>query len=142
MTDTHLISGLVTKRAELGGEIAKLRRQLQALLNDLDAIGRVLLMVGYDKSPNAIKPIERRPGGHRDPFTHVLIDLLRETDGPMASSALVQLVMRAENQDESDHGAYLNANNDVRIALRRLRSKGIVERLGDGLECTWRLAQQ
>ncbi len=141
MAETHLISGLVTTRAELSGELERLRRQINAVQVDLVAIDRVLRVVGYSSTPSAIKPIERRPSGYRlGSSANMMVDILRETGQAFPHSDLTKLIMRANGRDDSDRNAYLVAHKRVGAILRQLRDKGIVKRLGEGAATTWCLA--
>lgn len=140
MAETHLISGLVTKRAELAGELAKLRRQIDALQADIIAVDRVLGIVGYSKAPSAIKPIERRPVGYRrGSSVNALVDMLREAEVALSSDDLTRMMIRANGRDDSDRNAYQALKKSVRLALWRLETKGVVDRLGEGVSATWRL---
>jgi hypothetical protein len=138
MAETHLISGLVAKRAETAGEIAKAIRALEALRADLAAIDRVLVIVGYDASPDSIKPVERRIArGRRGSSSNAILDLLREADKPMSSGDIA----RALGGADTDQASFIVTKKAVRLTLGRLRQKGLLERVGDGVGTVWKVAE-
>lgn len=139
MADTHLISGLVAKRAETAGEIAKTIRALDAMRADLAAIDRVLVMVGYEASPANIKPVERRATPYRrGSSSNAILDLLRESDKPMSSGEIA----RAIGSADTDQASFIVTKKAVRLTLGRLRQKGLLERVGDGGDTVWRIADE
>lgn len=56
MSETHVISALVTKRAELSGMMVDLDRRRAALKAKMNYIDHSLAIFGYRDPPRAIKP--------------------------------------------------------------------------------------
>lgn len=57
MTDTHVISALKTKRAELSGKLIDLDRQKAALRAQLRHVDHTLAIFGYGDPPRDIPPV-------------------------------------------------------------------------------------
>jgi hypothetical protein len=62
---SHIVAGLITKRAELAGVIAELERQRAQDRADLTHIDGVLRVLASDLDPETIKP-RRRLARHRE----------------------------------------------------------------------------
>jgi hypothetical protein len=57
MSETHVISALIAKRAELSGQMAALDKQKAALRLLINHIDHSLAIFGYKDPPRAIKPV-------------------------------------------------------------------------------------
>ena len=57
MSETHVISALIAKRAELSGQMAALDKQKAALKLMVNHIDHSLAIFGYKDPPKAIKPL-------------------------------------------------------------------------------------
>lgn len=57
MAETHVISALVAKRAELSGLMLDLDRRKAALRSQINHIDHSLAIFGYKDPPRAIKPV-------------------------------------------------------------------------------------
>jgi hypothetical protein len=60
MAETHVISGLVRKRAELSGELLAINRERRKVMDAIDKVDAVLVTMGYTGWPEAIKPRKRQ----------------------------------------------------------------------------------
>lgn len=58
MAETHVISALVAKRAELSGQMLDLDRRKAALRSQINHIDHSLAIFGYKDPPRAIKPVQ------------------------------------------------------------------------------------
>jgi hypothetical protein len=57
MSETHVISALITKRAELSGMMIDLERRKAALKSQLHHIDHSLAIFGYKDAPRYIRPV-------------------------------------------------------------------------------------
>ena len=134
-----VLHGLVRKRGELSGEVAKLRRQLALIQADIQAVDRCLVMLGYRHAPETIRPIERRQREARDfNVTAFILDVLRDAPEPVLSADIASMMMdRLCENDRSDEAIRRHALV-VLGALRSLKKRRLVTDSVDG----WRIADE
>lgn len=87
MTD-YMITGLVSKRAELAGDIERAQEALAKLVQDLGHIDTTLRIVAPDMTVEAIRPKAFRPPADlskRGEMTRMVLDILRTARGPMTT---------------------------------------------------------
>lgn len=134
-----VLHGLVRKRGELSGEVAKLRRQLAALQSDIQAVDRCLVMLGYRHAPETIRPVEKRPRVARDfNVTAFILDALRDAPEPVSSAEIAGMMMDRLCVDDRGDDAMRRHMLVVLGGLRSLRKRGLVQDGVDG----WRIADE
>jgi hypothetical protein len=115
MAESHVISALKDKRAELSGEVLKAESRIDKLRLDIAAIDRALGIFDPTVIPRSIKPIMRRPRLTRikqGAWTLAVLDVLRQSDRPMAASEIAALVAKQFGEPycpSSEHLAQLAA---------------------------------
>ena len=119
---------LVRKRAELDGELEqhqRLIRDLQKAIQNLDA---VLVLLKPDIDIGEIAPKRARPTHAAAPgeITGIVVDCLREADGPLTSRALARAVVEGRDLDPTDMKLEITMARRVRACLRPLRLAGRV----------------
>ena len=119
---------LVRKRAELDGELEQhqgLIRDLQKAIQNLDA---VLVLLKPDIDIGEIAPKRARPTHAAAPgeITGIVVDCLREAEGPLTSRALAQAVVERRDLDPADKKLEITMAKRVRACLRPLRLAGRV----------------
>ncbi len=97
MAESHVISALVTKRAKLSGDIAKLDKQLRAVRARIAQVDGCLKLFGYEGDPRDISPIKTK-GVHllrRGRLQRMVLDIAREAGAPLPNRAIaVELIRR------------------------------------------------
>jgi len=87
MAQSHLVSGLVAKRAEVAGRIAHLDAELQRLRTALEHIDGTLAFLDPSIKPSGIRS-RRVP--HRPPvlpdLARTVLDLMRRANEPLIPS--------------------------------------------------------
>ena len=136
MGETHVISALSNKRAELAGIVSQLERQLgqqQANLAHLDATMRLF---DPDIRPNKIRPRQQRarsvwfrPGE----CLRLIYDELRDAVQPMTTRELAERIMRAkampmadDRQRELVQKTILGSLNRAKATIERVEAAGVV----------------
>lgn len=119
---------LVRKRAELDGELEQhqgLVRDLQKTIQNLDA---VLVLLKPDIDIGEIAPKRARPVHAAAPgeITGIVVDCLREADGPVTSRELARAVVEVRELDPEDRTLEVTMARRVRACLRSLRLAGRV----------------
>lgn len=125
MSESHAISALKRKRAELAGELTELDKQRRALASRIKCVDETLRLFGFQDDPNEI-PARRKRGWifRRGQLRRMVLAALREaagapiTNGEIAASVIQQMGWDAD--DDELHGLITGKVKDVRKRLNRL----------------------
>lgn len=126
-TFEHTVSGLLTKRADLFQEAARIRDRLGEIRNDVDAIDRVLGTFGYTGDLDTEMPRQKRQVlfGTGE-LTRSILDTLRDAQAPMYSRDIGRAVIAVGGQDARDRKLITEVTRRVSKALRILKQQGVV----------------
>jgi hypothetical protein len=95
MAETHVVSGLVNKRAELTGQIQHYIQLIQRLEADKAHIDATIKLFAPDFNLNAIRAKQYRQRSsvfkYGDALVQVL-DVMREADRPIASQEIAEIL--------------------------------------------------
>mgnify|MGYP007046919251 CR=1 FL=1 len=145
MAETHVISALVKRRADLTGEIERTHQHLRQMVLDLENLDATILMFDSSYQVEAIKPKAFRPPtdwSRRGEMTRVILSILRQAAEPLTTRdiALELLVSRA--LDKNDQRLLRLMTKRVGVALRGQRDKGGVKsEQGPGQYVLWEMAR-
>ncbi|MFL9503619.1 hypothetical protein ACJMQP_26520 [Rhodopseudomonas palustris] len=136
----NTISGLLKHRDDLMGDIVALRERMGELHNDLEALDRVLLSLGYDG------PLEGRVVRqsrlvifHRNELRQFLLRELRKGE-PLSSRDLAERICSEEGKDIRDVRMVLDVTKRVSKAMRLLQDQRAVKGEKDHMRrYVWRL---
>ena len=119
---------LVRKRAELDGELRRQESRVRELHQAIAHVDAVLLMLKPDIQISEIAPRRPRPPHSAAPgeITGIVVDCLRDSDEPLTSRALAQVVIEKRDLDRSDVKLEVTMARRVRACLRPLRLAGRV----------------
>jgi hypothetical protein len=143
MSESHVVSGLKAKRAEIAGHIRELDKQAKAWRVRLSHIDASIKMFAPDADLTAIKPKRTR---HKSYYfkhgeqTRMILDTLRERPGITATEiATALLTLKGVPTDPETVG---EAKSRALLMLRTLKRAGRVTREGvAGVEPRWALAE-
>lgn len=140
-TYEHTISGLLTKRREMISEAEGLRDRLAAIRNDLQALDRTLLTLGFKGDLDGMMPRQRRQVifGRGD-LLRAILDELRGAERPLRSREIAQAIIFVKGDDPRDQRYIADLTRRVGKALRPLKSANRVINVSnlDGTTA-WRL---
>ena len=88
MAESHVITALSKKRAELSGDIERTQHQLQDMIRDLEHLDRTLLLFDPSYEVASIRPKAFRPPADwskRGEMTRVILGILRRAAEPLTS---------------------------------------------------------
>jgi len=129
MAESHVVSGLISKRSELAGLIEHHVSAMNALkfkLTHLDATIKIFapeidLRTMRSKEHRVRNPIF---GGHEAPRR--IMDALRTSGNPMTSRALIESILASKNIDATPE-YILAGQKSVLLVLNTLVAKGRVK---------------
>ena len=125
-TYEHTISGLLQKRADLLGEAEHIRDRLAEIKNDVSAVDRVLVTLGYTGDLDAQMPRQKREVIFgRGELTRAILNELRGAGRPHDKPVIAQSVV-ALTGDARDRKFVSDLTRRTGKALRNLRDENVV----------------
>ena len=143
MTETHVISALVRKRAELAGDIENGQKAVTRMIAELESVDATIRLFDPAYRVEAIKPKAFRPPADwskRGEMTRVILDILRQASEPITSRDIATQLVAERALEPTDKLMRLMTKR-VGVALRGQRDNGAVKSdQAHGLYMTWQMA--
>lgn len=139
MAETHVVSALKSKRAELSGIIQQLEQQIARHREGLAHIDATILLFDPDAKPAEIKPrrqVARNTWFGQNECIRAIYDVLRSAPEPMTTRAISERIMATKGIPGEGRTAELIAKT-VLGSLNRAKD---VERMVVGGAVVWRVA--
>jgi hypothetical protein len=143
MTNSHVVSALRLKRAEIGGHIHDLEKRIARQRANLANLDATIKMFSPGTNPDAIPP--KRAYRRTRYFAHnelsrLTQDALRTASGPLTSAKIAASVIQAKGMP-ADNAAFKEiVAKRVLTVLRRLAKRGEVVKSGTSRNAQWLLA--
>ena len=132
MAESHVISALVSKRAELAGLVQHHKKEISRLSRELVAIDRSIKIFDPEYKITGIRPVLFRKKNFffkRGESQRLFLDILREAGGPMSTIEIVhEIIKRKQFELESDDLTRLKTTISSR--LKKQADKGYIKLLG------------
>lgn len=133
MAQSHVISGLVTKRSELAGLIKhhqEVMRRLSAAIVNID--GAITLFdPDYDlQSIKAKAPKQANPWFKHGETSRMVLDVLRRAPQPLSTRQIGEAMVDAKGVTVEDAREWDAVLKPVLSAMQRAQKKGIVMMVG------------
>jgi hypothetical protein len=99
MSDSHIVSALLAKRAEIAGHVHDLEKKVKNYRARLAHIDETIRIFSPNTDPHAIpaKRAYRRAGYFsRGEFARLCVDALRRADSPLTTAEIVASVVKAK----------------------------------------------
>ena len=136
------LSALITKRAELVGQIEAGEQRLRQLYADLAHVDGAIRVFDPSYPPDLIPP--KRPVTSRELFGHaeltkLVLDILRTAERPMTAPAVAKEVMRRKELPQDGRTRRIVCKRVDRTLWRQER---LLERIGKpGVVGRWRIQE-
>jgi hypothetical protein len=116
MAEPHIISALVRKRAELGGELLAIETRKRQVMASISQIDSSLAIFGYVGDAKAIAPRRKHPPRmfKRGHLRRMIYDIRRAHPELATNDAIAGAVMRRMKWDEADAGLRFSVSLKVR----------------------------
>ncbi len=142
MAESHVVTGLVAKRAELAGRIAACRQELAHLEADVGNLDGAIKLFAPDYK---LEGLRAKPAGRRNRLfiqgecQRLILEIFREAPAPLSAGRLAEALARRKGLEASP--AVSEALRKSALgAVKRLAGKGVIEAAGtDGGGKTWRV---
>ncbi|MDP1773032.1 MAG: hypothetical protein Q8L15_12170 [Methylobacter sp.] len=144
MAETHVISALTEKRAELSGLVAHHRKEMVRLSEEVKMLDATIKLFEPDYRIRSIKP--KRYQKKNDFFKHgeaprTILDILRKADRPLSTNDIAKAVMSSKGISGENEKA-LQAS--ILTTLHKQMKNGLVEITGKDRrgQCIWVLVAE
>ena len=139
MAESHLISVLTKKRAELLGQIESHQKEIQRISETLLHVDHTIKLFSPEfdlRSVKSKRTNQRNPYFGRSELQSLVLTCLREASKPLSYKDILAQVLEIKGMDES-------LANDVSPSLtkvlNRLRLKGIIAAIGKQRPYLWEI---
>lgn len=129
MTNEHVLSGLIAKRAELAGKIEMMQREIRTLVVSLDHVDAAIRI--FDPTVDLEDIKSKLPPRHmafKGEVSRLVLDTLRKSAKPMLVADLSLVVLEGRGLSLDDKPFLRVLQKRVDACLRNLRKKGLVKR--------------
>jgi len=144
MADTHVISALVKKRAELRGDIIHYKQLLSSLDKDLQTIDATIKIFDVDYDISSIKPvIKARNRFFNNGEAKVLVlEVLKNSNLPLSTDKISEIIATNRNLAFENKTDKSNFQKSILLALNTCLSNNLVEKVSkDGLSIVWKIKE-
>src|ERR1700736_5657660 len=143
MTNSHVVSALRLKRAEIGGHIHDLEKRIARQRANLANLDATIKLFSPGTNPDAIPPkraYRRTRYFARNELSRLTQDALRTASGPLTSAEIAAAVMQAKGMPADDAAFKEIVAERVLTVLRRLAKRGATVKSGTSRNAQWWLA--
>src|SRR5580700_2590020 len=142
MTNSHVISALRLKRAEISGHIHDLEKRIARQRANLANLDGTIKLFSPGTNPDAIpakRPYRRTRYFARNELSRLTQDALRTASGPLTSAEIAGTVMLAKGMPPDDAAIKEIVAALVLTVLRRLAKREEVVKSGTSRNAHWAL---
>ena len=144
MADTHVISALVKKRAELRGDIIHYKQLIATLDKDLQTIDATIKIFDVDYDIPSIKPVikSRNRFFNNGEAKILVLEVLRNSNLSLSTDKISEIIATNRNLAFENKTDKSNFQKSILLALNTCLSNGIVEKVSkDGLSIVWKIKE-
>jgi len=127
MTNSHVVSALRLKRAEISGHIHDLEKRIARQRANLANLDATIKLFSPGTNPDAIppkRPYRRTRYFARNELSRLTQDALRTASGPLTSAEIAAAVMKAKEMPPGDAAFKGIVAERVLTVMRRLAKRG------------------
>ena len=142
MAESHVVTGLVTKRAELAGRIEAARRELEQLEANVGHLDGAIKLFAPDYK---LAGIRAKPPRRRNRFfiqgecQRLMLEIFRDGAQPLSAVRLAEALAQRKGLEPSP-GVLEAVRKSALGAVKRLAGKGVIVAAGgDDTGRLWRL---
>ena len=144
MADTHVISALVKKRAELRGDIIHYKQLIATLDKDLQTIDATIKIFDVDYDISSIKPVikSRNRFFNNGEAKVLVLEVLKNSDIPLSTDKISDIIATNKNLSFENKADKSNFQKSILLALNTCLSNNLVEKVSkDGLSIVWKIKE-
>ncbi|MFB1033697.1 MAG: hypothetical protein QMB77_09405, partial [Aliarcobacter cryaerophilus] len=144
MADSHVISALVKKRAELRGDIIHYKQLLSSLDKDLQTIDATIKIFDVDYDISSIKPVikSRNRFFNNGEAKVLVLEVLKSSNLPLSTDKISEIIATNRNLAFENKADKSNFQKSILLALNTCLSNNLVEKVSkDGLSIIWKIKE-
>lgn len=144
MADTHVISALVKKRAELRGDIIHYKQLIATLDKDLQTIDATIKIFDVDYDISSIKPVikSRNRFFNNGEAKVLVLEVLKSNKLPLSTDKISEIIATNRNLAFENKTDKSNFQKSILLALNTCLSNNLVEKVSkDGLSIVWKIKE-
>ena len=144
MADTHVISALVKKRAELRGDIIHYKQLIATLDKDLQTIDATIKIFDVDYDISSIKPVikSRNRFFNNGEAKVLVLEVLKSNKLPLSTDKLSEIIATNKNLSFENKTDKSNFQKSILLALNTCLSNNLVEKVSkNGLSIVWKIKE-
>jgi hypothetical protein len=145
MAESHVVSALVNKRAEIAGMIARTEQQLGQFRANLVHLDATIRLFAPRMEPKTIPAKRIRQSDlwcEQGELPRRVLDALRRAGEPIRAPDLVRAVTIDKGLDPADRPSFVRVQWKARDTLNRLNKRGLLASDGAGHGVLWRISDQ
>jgi len=142
MAETHVISALTSKRAEVSGEIKHYEKLLKQSKLNLASIDQTIHLfdANYDLRTIKAKKVSKERYFKTGEAKILILDILRTVAEPLSTSDVSRKIAFDKGIDSEEDYDFERFSKVILASLNRCESSGLIERVGkDGLSILWQI---
>ena len=144
MADTHVISALVKKRAELRGDIIHYKQLIATLDKDLQTIDATIKIFDVDYDISSIKPVikSRNRFFNNGEAKILVLEVLKNSNLALSTDKISEIIAVNRNLSFENKTDKSNFQKSILLALNTCLSNNLVEKVSkDGLSIVWKIKE-
>lgn len=144
MADSHVISALVKKRAELRGDIIHYKQLIATLDKDLQTIDATIKIFDVDYDISSIKPVikSRNRFFNNGEAKVLVLEVLKNSTLPISTDKISKIIATNKNLSFENKIDKSNFQKSILLALNTCLSNNLVEKVSkDGLSIIWKIKE-
>ena len=144
MADTHVISALVKKRAELRGDIIHYKQLIATLDKDLQTIDATIKIFDVDYDISSIKPVikSRNRFFNNGKAKVLVLEVLKNSEIALSTDKISEIIATNRNLAFENKTDKSNFQKSILLALNTCLSNNLVEKVSkNGLSIVWNIKE-
>ena len=144
MADSHVISALVKKRAELRGDIIHYKQLIATLDKDLQTIDATIKIFDVDYDISSIKPVikSRNRFFNNGEAKVLVLEVLKNSSLPLSTDKISEIIATNRNLAFENKTDKSNFQKSILLALNTCLSNNLVEKVSkNGLSIVWKIKE-
>ncbi len=141
MAESHVVTGLVAKRAELAGRIEQCRQELERLLTNVGHLDGSIKLFAPDYKLQGIRakvPRQRNQFFRQGECQRLVLEIFRDAEEPLSARHIAAALVERKGL-EATPAMIEQMRKNAWSVVRRLAGNGVVRDAGtDGAVKTWK----
>jgi hypothetical protein len=142
MAESHVVSGLIAKRADMAGMIGHHKKEMERLMGALGHLDATIKLFAPEFDLRTVRAKEHRQRNRyfRSGECHRLVlEIFRDAPGPLSSRQIAEQIIERKQMEPSTTLIEQMQKNAIAVVHRLEKAKTIVLTGKDGLGLTWML---